>query len=78
MEPELYIFLTAVVGLATAIVVLAGLVWKVRQDVKGVGRNVNAVRVEFNGRMDEHLALARKAAYAAGVVEGQDRPSSRE
>lgn len=72
MEPELYIFLTAVVGLATSVVILGGMVWRVRQDIKGVGNNVIEGRREVDGRMDELLELTRKTAHAAGVKEGQE------
>lgn len=75
MDPELYIFLTAVVGLVTAIIVGTTLIFR---EVKGMHTEVKGVRREVNGRMDELLELTRKSAYAAGVEEGQDRPSSRE
>lgn len=71
MEPELLIFLTAVVGLATAVI----LMWR---DVRGARHDVRIVHDDINGRMDELLELTRKAAHAAGVEEGKDRPSSRE
>jgi hypothetical protein len=65
MDVTTVAMLTAFFGFLTAIV---GLILCVMKEVRGVHLLVNS-------RMDELLALTKKAAHAAGVKEEKDRPS---
>lgn len=54
-------------AIATTLTAIAALVAALK-----ASREIREVHIKINSRMDEYMALAKKASYAEGVLAGKD------